>query len=330
MVSRLILKRQCPATKYRWQPRDASPLRCLGAFGVGPLVLVALLSTALFAQSAVPRIPILPKPTVKNNVVDSGYTAIPPADSARMYDSIMVLRRQQIEASSENLALHPIQDAFITVSASVGAVNWFKAPDLNQYFAERANRPDPQSDRSNLNTVDRFLTLGAQFHLTKDIGVFVEYDFTGRYFGTVVAQDTLNTGPASQEHEEHFDATYHTLLTGPEVTLYRSHLLRVKASGGIGAAFVIGTESETGSGVSRGSNATGLAVSFDLATDFHVLDWASFTIDLFSRTISTGKLKTSGSQDLSSGFGFHQAPFLNAPNASSSVFGFSIGAIVYL
>jgi len=298
-------------------------------FAIAVLAVIAF-PNLLQAQSAVPRIPLKPKPVISNNTIDSGYTALPPADSARMYDSIMVLRRKQIEESSQNLALHPIQDAFVTVSLTVGAVNWFKAPDLNQYFAERSGRANPQDDRSQLNTVDRFITLGAQFHLTRDLGVFVEYDFMGRYFNTVVSQDTVLTYPGSVEHEEHLDVTYHTLLTGPEVTLFRSRLLRVKASGGIGAAFVLATESETASGAARSSTATGIAVSFDVATDFHVVDWASFTIDLFSRTISTTKLTTSGSQDLSTGFGFHTTTFQNAPRASSSIFGFAIGGIVYL
>jgi len=281
------------------------------------------------AQEAVPRIPLQKKPVVQNNVIDSGYTAIPPADSARMYDSIMVLRRKQIEESSHVLASHPVQDAFFTISASVSAVNWFKAPDLNQYFSERSYRPAPKDDRTNINGLDRYITLGGQFHLTNDIAVFVEYDFLARYFNTVVSQDTLN-GVTYGEREEHLDATYHTLLTGPEVTILRTHILRIKAMGGIGAAFVLGSDEETVPNVARSSSATGLAISFDLATDLHVVDWASFTIDLFSRTISTGALKTSGGSDLSSGFGTHTQTFMNAPHASGSVFGLAIGGIVYL
>jgi hypothetical protein len=270
---------------------------------------------------------IQPKPVVPNNTIDSGYTAIPPADSARMYDSIMVLRKKQIEASSKYASAHPVQDAFFTISASVSAFNRFKAPDLNQFFSERANRANPASDRDGLSGMDRFVTLGAQFHLTSDLAVFVEYDFMARYFNTVVENDSITHWPNG---EEHLDVTYHTLLTGPEITLYRSHILRVKADGGIGAVFAIASETESATSASRSSSATGIAVSFDLATDIHAVDWASFTIDLFARTLSTGALKTSGGQDLSNGFGFHSNAFQIAPHASGVVFGLAIGGIIYL
>ncbi len=289
----------------------------------------ASLASSVYAQGGIPRVPIQPKPVIVNNAVDSNYTAIPSADSARMYDSIMVLRKKQIEASSRFAMEHPIQDAFITISASVSAFNRFKAPDLNQYFSERSARPDPASDRSGLSGLDRYLTLGVQFHLTSDIAVIIEYDFMARYFNTVIENDS-SVIPPWPNGEEHLDMTYHTLLTGPEITLYRSHLLRVKADGGIGAVFAIANELETATNAARSSSATGIAISFDLATDIHAVDWASFTIDLFARTLSTGALKTSSGQDLSTGFGFHSNAFQIAPHASGAVFGLAIGGIIYL
>jgi len=279
------------------------------------------------AQGSVPRIPIQPRPVVRNNVIDSGYTAIPPADSIRMYDSIMALRKRQIEEASRFIVAHPIQDAFVTLTASVSAFNRVKAGDLNQYFAERSARPDPPSDRDGLSGLDRFITFGAQFHLTNDLAVGVEYDFMARYFNTVIENDSITHWPNG---EEHLDITYHTLMTGPEVTLYRSRLLRVKMDGGIGAVIALATEEETATNAARSSSATGLAISFDLATDIHAVDWASFTIDLFARTIGTGKLKTSDGQDLSTGFGHHSAPFAIAPNANATAFGLAIGGIIYL
>lgn len=270
---------------------------------------------------------IKPKPVVLNNSIDTSYTAIPPADSARMYDSIMVLRKQQIEAYSKLAASHPVQDAFITISASVSNFNRFKAPDLNQYFSERSDRPDPVADRVTMSGLDRFLTLGAQFHLTSDIAVMVEYDFMSRYFNSVVEFDTVRHWPNG---EEHLDMTYHTLLTGAEITLYRSHLLRLKADGGFGAVFAMASDLESATGASRSSHAAGLAISFDIAADFHAVDWASFTLDLFARTVSTGTLKTSGDQDLSHGFGFHSGSYQIAPHASGTAFGLAIGGIIYL
>jgi hypothetical protein len=277
-----------------------------------------------FAQDgSVPRIPIQPKPVIIEQHVDSGYYAIPPADSARMFDSIYKLRKTQFEERERLAAAQSVQDAFFTLSATISAFNEMKALDLNQYFAERALRPDPASDRTTLSSLDRYITIGGQFHLSNTIAAAVEYDFIGRYFNTTV--DSLPGTP-----DEHLDMTYHLLLVGPQITFFTSHLFRLKATGGIGPAFVLAGETENGPVTSsRSSSATGIAISFDLAADLRVVDWASFTVDLFSRSISTGALTTTGNHDLSQPFGSHTAAFDISPNANTTIFGLAIGGVVY-
>jgi hypothetical protein len=276
-----------------------------------------------FAQDgSVPRIPIQPKPVIVERHVDSGYYAIPPADSARMFDSIYKLRKAQFEERERLAATQSVQDAFFTLSATISAFNEMRAPDLNQYFAERALRPSPASDRSSLSSLDRYITLAGQFHMTSALAVNIEYDFIGRYFNTTV--DSLPGFP-----DEHLDMTYHLLMVGPQVTFFTSHLIKLKATGGIGPALVLAGEAELPTTAARSSSATGIAISFDLAVDLRVVDWASFTVDLFSRSISTGALTTTGNHDLSQPFGYHTATFDISPNASATIFGLAIGGVVY-
>ncbi len=278
------------------------------------------------AQGGIPRIPKKNVPAIQDPRVDSTYYVIPPADSARMYDSIMKLRREEVKAREKIWASNAPQDGLLTLSISTSFLNRWRAPEISQYFAERANRADPIADRDEYTPLDRYLTFGAQFHLTPSWGLFFEYDLMTRYYNTEIDRDSIKGVPAG---EQQLDLTMHTFLFGPEISLYRSHLLRLRVNGGIGAAYVRTYDYEAASNKSRSGSAVWLAASFDIAGDLRVLNWASFTLDLFSRSISTPPVK-SGDQDLSTGFGWHTQPFTIAPRASGVVFGFAIGGVFYI
>ena len=269
-------------------------------------------------------------------ITNSGLAQVSPAsdsvyrpsqDSLKAYDSLYRARRAMLDQwiSEQRKAAHPQED-FLSIYASYGAYLQILPKDLNQFFSERTLRPNPLSDRNNYGTVDRAIILGGQAQLSRAWGIYLEYDYTAKFFNTIV--DDTSHGPQSISGiEEELDLNEHSLMVGGMVMIYSSQFYRLRANGGIGAVYALTTETEKGSS-SRSASAKGYQINFDLLNDFRVMDRLSFTIDLLTRSITTGKLKTSSGQTLDTQFGRGTPPSI-APNASNFVYGFAAGLVYY-
>jgi hypothetical protein len=224
-----------------------------------------------------------------------------PVDSIR-YDSTYRARKALLDkwVGEQRRAAAPQED-FLSVYAGYGGFIQILPKDLNQFFSERTLRVDPSSDRNNYTTVDRAIILAGQAQLTKSWGIYFEYDYTAKFFNTIVDSVTPGSHNLAGLQEE-LDLSEHALIVGGTTVLLTSPFYRLRANGGIGAMIVFTTEMETGA-TQRSASAAGYQINFDLLNDFRFADRASFTIDLLTRSVATGTLKTSGGEALNTQFG---------------------------
>ncbi|HWF44088.1 MAG TPA: hypothetical protein VG537_05570 [Candidatus Kapabacteria bacterium] len=249
-----------------------------------------------------------------------------PVDSMR-YDSTYRARKAMLDkwVGQQRRTAAPQED-FLSVYAGYGGYLQILPKDLNQFFSERALRTDPTGDRDNYSTVDRAIILAGHAQLTKSWGIYFEYDYTAKFFYSIV--DSVTPGPQNLAGlQEELDLNEHALIVGGTVVLFTSPFYRLRATGGFGGMIAFTTETETGAS-QRTASAEGYQVNFDLLNDFRFADRASFTIDLLTRSIATGKLKTSSGEVLDTQFG-RGKPTAIAPNASNFVYGVAAGLVYY-
>jgi hypothetical protein len=255
-----------------------------------------------------------------SSVADSNQYR-PSSDSIRLYDSAYQARKALLDRwiHEQHVAAHPQED-FISIYAGYGGYLQILPRDLNQLFSERAVRPNPMSDRNQYGTVDRAIILSGEAQLAETWGIYVEYDFIAKWANTQIGL----AGPI-----EELDLTEHSFVVGGMYVLYSGPWYRLRANGGVGGIVALTSETESPGGYSRNASATGYQFNFDLLNDFRVIQAASFTIDLLTRTVTTGELKTSGGQTLDAPFGARKTPLSIKPNASNLVLGAAAGFVFY-
>lgn len=253
--------------------------------------------------------------------------SVHPSDSTtRALDSAYLARKAQLDrwVREQKRYAHPQED-FISIYAGYGGYLQILPRDLNQFFSERALRPDPSSDRNEYGTVDRAIILSGQAQLTETWGIYVEYDLLEKWANTQVDNNEFGQGGAIEE----LDLTEHSLVVGGMYVLYSGPWYRLRANGGIGAVLALTSETESPGGYSRSASAKGYQFNFDLLNDFRVMQAVSFTIDLLARTATTGELQTSGGQTLDTPFGARKTPLSLKPTASNIVAGAAAGLVFY-
>jgi hypothetical protein len=252
------------------------------------------------------------------------------ADSVRTLDSGYRARKAQFDrwVAEERATARFPQEDFLSIYAGYGGYLQILARDLNQFFSERALRPDPLSDRNVYGGVDREIILAGQAQLAKTWGIYVEYDFTAKFSNTIV--DSATPGPQNLAGaEEELDLYEHSLVVGGMVIIYTGPFYRLRADGGFGAVYALTSETESPSGAARSASAIGNQVNFDLLNDFRFAPGASFTLDFLFRTITTGELKTSSGETIDAPFGTHATPLTIKPTASNVVYGAAAGIVYY-
>ena len=249
-------------------------------------------------------------------------------DSVRTLDSAYWARKAQLDRwiAKQRATAKPPQDDFLSVYAGYGGYLQILARDLNQFFSERALRPDPQSDRNVYGIVDREIILAGQAQLAKTWGIYVEYDFTAKFSNTIIDDGTI---PGLLNAEEELDLYEHSLVVGGMVMIYSGPFYRLCAEGGFGAVYALTSETESPSGAARSASAIGNQVNFDLLNDFRIAPGASFTLDFLFRTVTTGELKTSSRETIDAPFGIRTTLLTIKPTASNLVYGAAAGLVIY-
>jgi hypothetical protein len=266
-----------------------------------------------------PRIPGIEDPKV-----DSNYYTIPPADSARMYDSIYRLRAEEVRKREKKELEREWNSETIKINIGANGYGKFRAPDLNEYFAEVTGRENPSDDRANLSTIDRIIYLGGIAQLSRDYAIYAEYSYLARWYNTLV-ENSQNTEVANGEHT--LDYTAHTFVAGPQVTLYQSNFFRLRAYGGIGGAVIFITEREDLSKSERTGNGTGFAVNFGIPLDFRIMDWLTFNFDFYGRSIMSGKPSFTSEGTLATPFAARKQATTLDPKLNSATFGLAFGLL---
>jgi hypothetical protein len=258
-------------------------------------------------------------------------------DSLRVLDSTYRARKVALDrwVREQHRDAHPQQD-FISLYLTYGGYLQILARDLNQLFAERSLRNDAKDVRNNYGVLDRAFLVGAQAQLSRSWGIYTEYNLSFKYFNTQIDQDSLHRSPlrdALNGYIEDIDLTEHAFVVGGMYVIYSSPFYRLRANGAIGAVLALVSESEQtskGSTVSsRSSSATGYQVNFDLLNDFRIMPSLSFTLDVLTRSVSTGTLKTSSDKTIDEPFGKNMNKLSIAPTATNVVYGFAAGLVYY-
>jgi len=280
--------------------------------------VIALCATNSFAQSGT------------SGTID--YTK-PPADSMRVQDSLYRARKALLDkwvADQRTAAGHPQED-FISVYLAYGGLVEIQPHDITQLFAERVFRPDPTGDADEFAMASRSFLLSGHAQLAKTWGIYVEYDYTTRYSNVIV--DTASSlHQFKPPAEESLGLTEHAFVVGGMYIIYSPRFYRLRLNGGLGGVFATTLEQEVVSGktVSRSASAKGYTVNFDVLNDLRVMEDLSFTIDLFTRSISTGKLTTSDGTTLDKPFGRRtEALHPEGPTASATMLGIAAGLVYY-
>jgi hypothetical protein len=262
--------------------------------------------------------------------MDSNVYVLPPRPQGHVADSLDSLyrvRRAQVDqwAARQRAGAVPPNEG-LGIYAEIGGLIRTSPADLNQFFAERAFRPDPNDDRSAFRSVDRAFILGAQFRLSRSWGIFVQYEYSGTVFNTIID----SAAPNVKGLEESMDLTEHSFVTGGMMMLYSSQFYRLRALGGLGAVYASTTEEEPASVSARSASAVGVQLNFDLVNDFRIADWGNALIDIMTRTTSTGELKTSAGETIDKPFGRANRAATLSPHASKTAFGFAVGLMINL
>ncbi|GEM_PF-2556018 len=249
----------------------------------------------------------------------------PSADSLRRYDSVYRARKAQLDQwiHTQRSAAHPQSD-FISLYVAYDGYVQILPRDLNQFFSERVLRPDPISDRDEYGTVDRGIIVGMQAQLAQSWGIFLEYDLVAKWANTIVDSTSAITGA-----QEELDLTEHSLIVGGMYVIYSGPWYRLRATGGFGGVLALTHETESPGSYSRSASAEGYQINFDLLNDLRFTQSASFTIDLLTRSVTTGELKTSSGQTLDAPFGKRTATLSLKPTASNVMYGAAAGFVFY-
>jgi hypothetical protein len=264
-----------------------------------------------------------------SSATDSATYAMP-ADSARALDSAYRARKAELDRwiRAQRGVANPQED-FISLYAGYGGYLQILPRDLNQLFSERTRPPsDLTSDRNAYSTVDRAVILSGQAQLAQTWGIYFEYDLVEKWFNTIVDSTGFVPQPNYGAQEE-LDLTEHSFIVGGMYVIYSGPFYRLRANGGIGGVIALTTETESPGGYSRSASATGYQINFDLLNDFRVSQGVSFTLDIVTRSVTTGELKTSGGQTLDAPFGARKTPLTIQPNASNVVYGLAAGLVIY-
>lgn len=292
-------------------------MRVFAQIALWLLIVVAAINAN--AQPVYVPPPLKPPPkALIDSLPDSNFHVRAHPDSARMLDSIYAVRRREIEARLARTGYVPQQD-FMSVRIGAAAFGRIKAPDLQEYFAERSGRPDPKADREDWAGLDRYLALAGEAMIGSSWGIYLEYSYAARYFNTLVAGSVDPT--VIPNGEKLMDLSTHTFVTGPFIIPLETKFFRTKLYAGIGPAFT-GVEEQEGTTFTRSSSATGYALSFEAEFDFRIIDQLSFGIGLLTRQQQTGRL-TSSDKSLSERFGQGTLTTKTEPEAS-----FLFGALV--
>ncbi len=262
---------------------------------------------------------------------DSVGYAMPP-DSVHKLDSAYRARKALLDqwVHTQQSSAHPQED-FISVYAGYGAYLQILPRDLNQLFSERTLRSasDLSSDRNSYNTVDRAIIVAVQAQLAKTWGIYFEYDLVEKWFNTSIdsaAPAPYNIAGAIEE----LDLTEHSFVVGGMFVIYSGQFYRLRLNGGFGGVVAYTTETESPDGDTRMASASGYQVNFDILNDFRVMHSLSFTLDIVTRTVTTGELKTASGQTLNAPFGAGNPSAITfKPTASNLVYGLAAGLVYY-
>jgi hypothetical protein len=284
------------------------------------VIVGLILIVALFAASDVRSQQVVDTTTT----VDTAYVL--PADSARMLDSAYRARKAELDTwvKAQRSAAHPQED-FLSVYLGYGGYLQILPRDLNQLFSERTKRSDPQSDRDEYATVDRSIFLVGEAQLAKTWGIYFEYDLFALWFNTQVSGTNTGLDNAIEE----LDLTEHSFTVGGMFVIYSGSFYRLRVNGGFGAVIALTSETESPGGYARLASVVGSQISFDILNDFRVSQGISFTLDLLTRSVATGALKTSGGQTLDTPFGVSKTPPSLTPTATNMIYGIAAGIAYY-
>jgi hypothetical protein len=252
-----------------------------------------------------------------------------PADSVHKLDSAYRARKAELDrwVHAQQATAHPQED-FISLYAEYGGYLQILPRDINQLFSERTLRTDPASDRNEYATVDRAVIIGAQAQLASTWGIYFEYDLVEKWFNTIV--DSVTKTQNISGAQEELDLTEHSFVVGGMFVLYSGRFYRLRLNGGIGGVVALTTETESPGSYSRAASAIGYQVNFDILNDFRIMQNLSFSLDILTRTITTGELKTSDGQTLDAPFGGGNPSRITLkPTASNIVYGLAAGLVYY-
>ena len=261
-------------------------------------------------------------------ITDTAYTM--PADSVQLLDSAYRARKAQLDKwiQVQRSAAHPQED-FLSVYAGYGGYLQILPRDLNQLFSERTLRPDPGSDRNQYATVDRSVMVVGQAQLARSWGIYVEYDLVAKWFNTQITQIDKNDSALINAITE-LDLTEHSFVVGGMFVIYSGRFYRLRLNGGFGAVIALTSETESPGGYARSASVVGYQTNFDIMNDFRVMQNMSFTLDIVTRTVTTGELKTSSGQTLDATFGGGNPSRITLkPTASNVVYGLAAGLAYY-
>lgn len=246
--------------------------------------------------------------------IDSLDKTIPNRDSARIFDSIFAVRRAEAKARLEQQRYVKHAD-FFSLKLGSTAFTRMKAGKLQRYFAERFERGDLDEEETHFSGVDRLLWLAGEAQFSSTWGIFLEYSYTGRWYGTdVQLQDSTDLTRVPLGHAK-LELNSHAIVVGPFVIPFETPFFRTKLSAGIGPSFTSIYEQDQ-KGSEREGNASGLALTFEAEFDVRIVQQLSFGLSLFTRQQSTGTIKTEAGGDLSDPFGSRTWKTATAPDAS--------------
>jgi hypothetical protein len=271
--------------------------------------LLTAFSGASFAQPSTGfeiRNPVRP--------IDSLDKTIPNRDSARIFDSIFAVRRAEAKARLEQNRYVKHQD-FLSLKLGSTAFSRVKAGKLQRYFAERFERSDLDQEESNFSGLDRLFWAAGEAQFSGTWGIFLEYSYTGRWYGTdVQAQDSTDLSRVPLGHAK-LELTSHAIVVGPFIIPFETPFFRTKLSAGIGPSFTSIYEQDQ-TNAERNGNASGIALTFEAEFDVRIIQQLSFGLSLFTRQQSTGTITREGGGDLSEPFGSRTWKTATAPDAS--------------
>ena len=289
---------------------------------------IAIIVFALICLGSVLAHAQEPSPSVRDTAA-----FVPPADTVRALDSAYRARKALLDkwVQTQTATAHP-QDDFISAYVGYGGYVEILPRDLSEYFAERSLLQNPSSYRTTYSIVDRSFLFGLEAQLSQTWGIYFEYDLTMKWFNIQVGltAPVPSSDSVLNNATNELDLTEHSFVVGGMVVLYSGEFYRLRAEGGFGGVIALTSETETPGNYARSASATGYQVNFDLLNDFRVAQGVSFTIDLLTRSVTTGAFKTSSGQTLDAAFGAGDPSRITLkPTGSNLVYGVAAGLVIY-